>query len=388
MSENKTPDIAAMSPREHVRHRPHMYFGTTDSSALHQLVAYILEVPIDAALLEECSHIEVILHPNQTVTISDNSPGIPLDIVQSLGFSKLELQMSQTRMALPRNFETFTVNAVCTELTAQVKRDGYLWQQTYAEGVRTSDVIQIRPLKPNESTGTTITFTPDFTVLQPNEFSYSALARRLRELAYLVPGLTLTLKDEREQPEGSEVSFCFPNGFVDFLTYVNRESTPIHSLIHKRGDVEATTNNGKAFTIGVEIAFQYVEQPSSTVLSYVNLHETLDGGTHVEGLLLALQDFVSERIDQGVLGEIHRDGVDKTFVVQDLTAVIHIMHPHPSIESQLVSRLINPDVESAVFKIASQAMQEFKENHPDDMQRLVDHLLARKQVRDKRRSGF
>jgi DNA gyrase subunit B len=385
MSENREPQIAPKSWQEHVRLRPHMYFGTTDSSALHQLVFYILELPVDAALVGTCSHIEVTLHPNHTITIADNSPGIPVEIYEHLGVSRLEMQFSHNLPGFPRNFETSTVNVVCSELIAEVKRDGYLWQQTYSKGIPTSPVIRVRPLEQSEITGTTITFTPDFTILQPNEFNYTALAWRFRELVCLVPGLTITFKDKREKPEGNEISFCYQNGLVDLLAHLNRNHTPLHSPICRQGNVEWTTNNRSKYTVDVEVAFQYVEQTSSIVLSYVNTHETLEGGTHVAGLLRALASFVSERINEPTSSYIHRNGVDATMVVQGLTAVVHVKHPSPSIESQLESRLINPDADWAVFEVTSNALNQFAQGHPDEMRKLINHLVARKREWDTRR---
>jgi DNA gyrase subunit B len=279
------------------------------------------------------------------------------------------------------------VNALSVQLKAEVKRDGALWQQTYSEGIPTSKLIQVRPLEPNESTGTSIAFTPDFTILQPNEFSYPALARRFRELAFLVPGLTITLKDEREQPEGDEVSFHFPNGLTDFLSSLNRSYTPIHQPVRISESVDMRGHSGQRYTIEVEATFQYVQQPASIILSYGNLLETPGGGTHVVGFLRGIALLLNILIQEKSVSDVAPNTLDEASYVPGLTAIISIKQQHVSFESANTMRLVNPDAEEAVLKATASAVHQFSEQHPAEMRRLVGHFLARKQERDKRRFG-
>lgn len=403
MSNFSEDDIVPLDPIEHIRRRAGLYFGSIDQHALHRLVFEVVSESIIDAVEQTCDKLEVTLHPNRSITISDNGDGIPLHHFEWLNLPMLEAVMTKLAQggrwynrgrynlsnSIGSGVGMAAVSALSSELTAQVRRDGYLWQQTYSKGKTTSEIIQIRSLSSDETTGTTITFTPDFSILEPNEFSYTALAKRFRELAYLVPGLTITLKDEREQPEGSEVSFHYPNGLSEFVTHLNRDNTCIHSVIRGRGDVETNTLSGQSYPIGVDVAFQYVEQSSGFSLSYANAHESPYGGTHVEGLLQALRQYIGVHVNLSEFDEPESNGVDEVFVSQGLTAVVHVMHPYarPSFEGDMRGRLVELENRHAVYEVASEAMRKFSEQHPAEMQRLIDYLLARKQERDKRRFG-
>jgi DNA gyrase subunit B len=399
MTDRKEPEIVRLEPREHVRLRPGMYFGGTDKQALHQLVYFIVENSVEQAFEGNCSTIDVTLMSGNAVSISDNGLGIPVEIWRDRGLSFLELVATRPGSTgrWDKHRQTFTgslfsngvfsVNATSSEFKAEIRRHGYLWHQTYREGKRASDLIQVRPLEAGETTGTTITFTPDFSILQPNEFSYTALARRLRELAFLVPRLTLTLRDEREQPEGDEVSFHYPNGLSDFLTSLNRDYTPVHQPIHIREAVDMRLGDKQPYIIEVEAVFQYVERPASIILSYGNLLETPAGGTHVVGFLRGIALLVNILIQEKFSTDVYPNTLDEASFVPGLTAIISIKQQHVAFESANTMRLVNPDAEEGVLKATASAIHQFSMQHPDDMQRLVDHLLARKQERDKRRFG-
>ena len=390
-------DIIDFHPRDHVRRRPFMYFGGTDSRALHQLVYEVVDEAVGEALLGKCDRITVALQKHNSVSISDNGPGISVKLEERTGLTVLEIIMQLIARKYDRDTGKHTdgstgvgvgaVNAVSKQFLVEVRRDGYVWQQTYSEGKPTSEVVQVRPLNAGEATGTTITFTPDFSILEPNRFSYHALARRFRELAYLVPGLTLTLKDEREQPEGDEVSFHYPNGLVDFLSSLNRDYTPVHQPVLIREAVDMMGRGGQRYTIDVEAAFQYVQQPASIILSYGNLLETPAGGTHVVGFLRGIALLVNILIQEKIASDVTSNTLDEASFVPGLTAIISIKQQHVAFESANTMRLVNPDAEEGVLKATASAMHRFSEEHPAEMQRLVDHLLARKQERDQRRFG-
>ena len=399
MTEDNESDVVRLTPTDHVRVRPGMYFGGTDKQALHQLAYSIVENSVEQAHEGKCSAIDVTLLPNHTIAIADNGVGIPIEVWRDTRRSFLELVTTHPGSTgrWDKHIRAFTgslfsnglfsVNAMSSALMAEIRRDGFLWQQSYSEGKRTSDLIQVRPLSAGESTGTTITFTPDFSILQTNAFSYPALARRFRELAFLVPGLTLALKDEREQPEGGEVSFHYPNGLTDFLSALNRGYTPVHQPVHISEAVDMRGRDGQRYTIEVDAAFQYVEQPTSIILSYGNLLETPAGGTHVVGFLRGIALLVNILIQEKFDSEVAPNTLDEASFVPGLTAIISIKQQHVAFESANTMRLVNPDAEEGVLKATASAMHQFSEQHPDDMQRLVDHLLARKQERDQRRFG-
>jgi DNA gyrase subunit B len=202
-----------------------------------------------------------------------------------------------------------------------------------------------------------------------------------------VPGLTITLKDEREQPEGDEVSFHHPNGLTDFVTYLNRDFTPVHPPIHIHEAVDMRRGTEPPYVIDVDAVFQYVEQPTSIILSYGNLLETPAGGTHVVGFLRGIALLVNILIQEKSADDVYPNTLDEASFVSGLTAIISIKQRDLAFESANTMRLVNPDAEEGVLKATSSAIHQFAKQRPDEMRRLVDHLLARKRERDQRRFG-
>jgi DNA gyrase subunit B len=260
-------NIIKLKPLDHVRLRPGMYFGGTDQRALHSLIFEIVENAIDQAIGDHCSQIQVTLLDNNSVSISDNGPGIPVEKYQDTGLSILETILT-TVGGRHLNLKTgnfrggmfgvglAAVNAVSSELVIQVNRDGYFWEQKYGKGIPQSNLSQVRTLAPDESTGTCITFTPDFTVFEKTDFDYVSLYRRLKELAYLVRGVVITLEDRRTQRDRSNVVFNYPNGVASFVEHLNRDHKPLHSPISIKKVVELTKNaQPLEYTALIEIAF-------------------------------------------------------------------------------------------------------------------------------------
>ena len=204
-------NIQQLSPREHVRRRPGMYVGGTDASALHHLIYEVVDNSIDEALAGRCDRIEVTLHENGGATILDNGVGIPVDMHES-GKPALEVVMTVIGAGGKFDNEVYTVsgglhgvgvsavNALSAELTATIYRDGYVWRQTYEEGLPTSGVKKGRKLRAGEETGTVISFVPDFTVMEENAFNFNTLMTRFREMAFVTRQVTIRLRDERAKP--------------------------------------------------------------------------------------------------------------------------------------------------------------------------------------------
>jgi DNA gyrase subunit B len=205
---NADYDIQKISPIKHVRLRPGMYIGGTDKDALHQLIYEVIANAVSEILDGYGDHIWIVLKPDNAVAIQDNGRGIEVRVNEHTGKSMLELLLTQIFVCggPDKGYRVAggytgvgiqAVNALSSSCTVEVAREGYLWRQTYREGVPQSEVIQVRALSENEATGTTITFTPDYTIFERSDFQYELIAERAREIAYLMPNLTLFVRDER-----------------------------------------------------------------------------------------------------------------------------------------------------------------------------------------------
>ena len=248
------------------------------------------------------------------------------------------------------------VNALSSEMIAEIKRSGYLWRQTYSEGNVTSSVEQVRPLAENESTGTSMTFTPDFTIIDEGlSFDYELIKERCRELAYLLPQLTLELEHE-----GDILGLKHSNGIADWVADLNKNIETVHPILHivSQSDYQATYSNSP-FSIKVEVALQFRKNIDGTVMSFMNTILVRDGGTEVEGLETAL------------ISAIYGDTPPKLDnPLQGLTAILSIYHPDPQFEGAMKIKLLNPDIKQAVIACV-QAM--FSEN-PDILDSLRTHF--------------
>lgn len=395
---NPEKDIVMIDPLEHVRLRPGMYVGGTDSRALHHLVYLVLDAAIEEALAGRCKHIWITLRDGNEVSIKDDGIGIAVELYspggRESGVSQLELAMTQVGQRDEKGcykvsggmmgVGIWTMNPLSAELKVEVARDGYLWEQHYQQGRRQGDVIQVRALRPDESTGTTITFKPDFTIMEPNEFSYEILAKRCRELAYLVAGLTITLRDERVKPKPLESVFLAHNGVQDFVSDLNREFEPFHLPIFARQEVEIVSDDRSSYKIVVEFAFQYKKALDTQELSFVNTDAIPDGGSHVDGMKVGITSIINHYARKmGWLREAESDFTDE-YVLKGSTVVVSIQHPYPSLafdgDSTRV-KLFNPEIQDAVAQVVSQAFAVFAEQHPDDMRRIIEHCYANRHTR-------
>jgi len=268
-------NIQKLDPREHIRRRPGMYVGGTDARALHHLIYEVVDNSIDEALAGRCDQIIVTLHDGCMATIRDNGVGIPVDMHES-GKPALELVMTEIGTGGKFDNEVYkvsgglhgvgvsAVNALSAELHATIYRDGHVWRQSYSEGVATTEVEKVRPLRDGEETGTIIKFAPDFSVMEENEFSFNALMARFRDMAFVTRQVTITLRDERVKPILQEMTFYFDGGLRSFVRYLNRNRKPIHSIIHAERGIEFEDRNNNPYAIGVEVAFQYSDVATTT----------------------------------------------------------------------------------------------------------------------------
>jgi DNA gyrase subunit B len=391
--------IQKLKPMEHIRLRPGMYVGGTDARALHHLIYEVVDNAVDEALAGRCDHILVTLYDDNAVSVTDNGVGIPVGIHKKEGVSTL--QMVMTEVGTGAKFENSAykvsgglhgvgvsaVNALSKELRAEVFRDGHLWQQTYNEGRFVTDVTKVRKLEPGEATGTRITFVPDFTVMEPNEFSYSTLAQRFREMAFVTRKVTITLRDERIKPIPRETTFYFEGGLHSFVRYLNRNRKAIHDPVYAERDIEITPEGKESYNIGIEVAFQYTDASTVTELAFANTINTPDGGAHLTGLRSAVTSVINRYARKAGLLKEKDPNFSGSDTLEGLTAIVSVKHPHPSFESQTKVKLINPEVQGAVSQVVSDSFYEFLELNPREGRRIVEKCMTSMRAREAARKA-
>ena len=386
-------NIQKLDPREHIRRRPGMYVGGTDARALHHLIYEVVDNSIDEALAGRCDRIFVTLHDDYRATIRDNGVGIPVDMHES-GKPALELVMTEIGTGGKFDNEVYkvsgglhgvgvsAVNALSSELTATIYRDGHVWRQSYSEGLATTPVEKVRPLRGGEETGTIIQFVPDFTVMEENEFHFHTLMTRFREMAFVTRKVTITLRDERVEPIPQEMTFYFDGGLRSFVRYLNRNRKPVHSIIHAERAIEFEDRNNNPYTIGVEVAFQYSNAATTAELAFTNTINTPDGGTHVTGLRSAVTGVINRYARKAGLLKDKDGNFSGNDTLEGLTAIVSVKHPDPQFESQTKVKLLNPEVQGAVSQVVTEAFNEFLEMNSREARRIIDKCMTSKRARE------
>ncbi len=398
--------IKYLDPMDHVRKRPGMYVGGTDAKALHHLIYEVVDNSIDEALAGRCDHITVTLYDDDYVSVADNGGGIPVGINRETGISTLQLVM--TKIGAGGKFDSgaykvsgglhgvgvSAVNALSQELRARVYRDGTVWEQVYHAGTPQGDVQKIGKMQPGDYAGTVITFRPDFTVMEHNEFSFPMLAQRFQEMAFVTRKVTITLRDERVKPLAREMTFYFEGGLRSFVRYLNRNRSSLHQVVYAERDVEIAPEGKTPYTIGVEVAFQYNDTANVTELAFANTINTPDGGTHLTGLRSSVTGVINRWARKSGLLKEKESNFSGSDTLEGITAIISIKHPHPSFESQTKVKLINPEVQGAVSQVITEAFTEYMDLNQRDAKRIVEKCMismrareAARKARDLVRSG-
>jgi DNA gyrase subunit B len=386
--------IVELNPMEHIRKRPAMYVGGTDLRALHHLIYEVVDNSIDEVLAGRCDRIMVTLYDDNVVSVEDNGAGIPVGVHKTKGISTLQMVMTQVGTGGKFDNNAYkvsgglhgvgvsAVNALSAQAKVEVYRNGYLWEQTYAAGLPTSEVVRVRKLKTDEGTGTRTTFIPDFTVMDPNEFNFDMLAQRFREMAFVTRRVSLTLRDERVKPIPREITYYFEGGLRSFVSYLNRNRKPLHDPVYGEREVEIAPDGKEPFTVEVEVAFQYTDSSTVTELAFANTIGTPDGGTHLTGLRSALTSALNRFARKAnILKEkdVNFSGSD---TMEGLTAIVSVKHPDPQFESQTKVKLLNPEVQGVVSQVVSEAFVEFLELNPREARRIIDKCMTSKRARE------
>ncbi|MBI1276513.1 MAG: DNA gyrase subunit B [Anaerolineaceae bacterium] len=397
--QQRDEDIVRLNPMEHVRKRPGMYVGGTDSKALHHLIYEVVDNSIDEALAGRCDHIMVTLYDDNIVAVQDNGGGIPVGINPSTGKPTVEGVMTEIGMGGKFGSGAYkvsgglhgvgvsAVNALSTEMRTNVWRDGFLWEQSYKQGKVASKLKKIREMEPGEHTGTRQTFQPDFTVLEHNNFNFEVLAQRFREMAFVTRRVNITLRDERKQPIPHETSFYFEGGLYSYVRYLNRNRRPLHDPVYLEKEIEITREGKEPIIIGVEVAFQYNDSSNVVEMAFANTINTPDGGTHLTGLRSAITGVINRYARKSGLLKEKEPNFSGNDTLEGITAIVSVKHPDPSFESQTKVKLINPEVQGAVSQVVTEAFNEFLEENPREARRIVDKCMTSMRAREAARKA-
>jgi len=388
--------IRVLEGLEAVRLRPGMYVGGTDIRALHHLIYEVVDNAIDEALAGRCDHIRICLHEDGSASVTDNGGGIPVGIHKQKGVSTLQVVM--TTLHAGGKFDSgaykvsgglhgvgvSAVNALSEWMVVEVWRDGKVYRQRYERGIPKTDVEVVRPMDPDESTGTRVTFKPDRAIMEEVEFNFNTLAQRFREMAFVTRGVMITLCDERVKPLPREMSFYFEGGVRSFVRYLNRNREGLHEPVYvdREVEIEFEGNGRKPLTLGVEVAFQYTNTATTTELYFANTIHTPDGGTHQAGLRAAVTRTINNYARKAGLLKDKDPNFSSNDTLEGLTAIVSVKHPSPQFESQTKVKLMNPEVQGAVSQVTSDAFAEFLEVNPREARRIVEQCMTSMRARD------
>jgi len=376
--------IQVLEGLEAVRRRPSMYIGSTDSLGLHHLVYEVVDNSVDEALAGYCKEINVILHPDGSVSVKDDGRGIPVDIHPQYSRPALEIVMTMLHAGGKFDHESYSVsgglhgvgvsvvNALSEWLEVEVMRNGRVYWQRYGHGNVVSDV-EVRGT--SNHTGTTVTFKPDGSIFEDTEYNFDTLSSRLRELAFLNNGLKITIKDERA---GKENVFQYAGGIASFVEYLNKNKEALHSppLYFSR------SKNGTQ----VEVALQYNNSYNESIFSYANNINTREGGTHLMGFRAALTKTVNEyvRANKLLKNEAKLGGED---LREGLVAVISVKLPDPQFEGQTKTRLGNSAIRGIVESMVAEGLAEYFEENPQAATTIVEKAAEALRAREAARKA-
>jgi DNA gyrase subunit B len=379
-------DITVLEGLEPVRLRPGMYIGSTGARGLHHLVYEVVDNAVDEALAGRADTIDVTIHPDDSVTVSDNGSGIPVDVMPEQGLPALTVVLTKLHAGGKFGGEGYkvsgglhgvgvsVVNALSEWLTAEVHRDGKIWRQEFARGEATTDLKKLGVAK---DTGTTITFLPDGDVFEEIEWSTETLVQRLRETAFLTKGLRIVLYDERSGDEKHE--FHYEGGIRDFVSYVNKAKDPVHKgIVYFEGD------NGEG---QVELAMQWNSSYQESVFSFANNINTTEGGSHLSGFKGALTRTLNDYARAKGLLKEKEDNLDGEDVREGLAAVLSVKLRDPQFEGQTKTKLGNPWVRGLVEQTVNQRLAEFLEENPTDAKRIIDKAVSAARARQAARKA-
>jgi DNA gyrase subunit B len=383
----KAADITVLEGLEAVRKRPGMYVGSTGERGLHHLVYEVVDNSVDEALAGYCDSVRIELHPDNSVTVSDNGRGIPVDMHKKEKRPAAEVVLTVLHSGGKfgdgggykvsgglHGVGVSVVNALSERLELEVRRDGHVWTQSYERGVPKA------PLKEGpatKETGTTITFLPDLEIFEEFVYDFETLSQRMRETAFLTKGLRIELIDERGSGERCE--FRYEGGIKDFVAYLNENKEPIHNKIVY---FDQESDHGQ-----VEVAMQWNSSYQESIFSFANNINTTEGGTHLSGFRSALTRTLNDYARKKVLLKEKDESLQGEDVREGLTAIVSVKLHEPQFEGQTKSKLGNPQMKGLVESVVNRKLGEFLEENPRDGSQVITKAVAASRAREAARKA-
>lgn len=384
-------NIQALEGLEAVRKRPGMYIGSTDTKGLHHLVWEVIDNSIDEHLAGHCDAIDTIIHVDNSITVKDNGRGIPTAMHKKLQKSALEVVMTVLHAGGKFDKDTYKVsgglhgvgvscvNALSIMLKAEVHRDGKIHTQEYSEGKPTTTVKEVGT---TDRTGTTVTFKPDPAIFEHLIYKFETLATRMREMAFLNKGLTLTIIDEREKEDDGSFkaeTFHSEGGLKEFVRYLDESRTPIIQ--------EPIYAIGKEENVEVEVALQYNTGYSENIFSFVNNINTREGGTHVNGFKRALARVFKQYGDDNNMFSKLKFAISGEDFREGLTAIVSVKVPEPQFKGQTKGELGNSEVTGIVSRCVGEVLKAYLEENPHQAKRVVEKVILAATARNAARKA-
>ena len=390
--------IQVLEGLEAVKRRPGMYIGSTGPRGLHHLVWEIVDNSIDEALAGHCSEISVVVHEDNSVSVTDDGRGMPVGRMAK--YRKSAAEVILTTLHAGGKFDdkgykvsgglhgvgASVVNALSEWLELEVRREGHVWFQRYERGFPAGELGKVRKLKKGEGTGTTIHFKPDPEVFtETQELSFDTLSRRFRESAFLNEGLKIRLVDERE--EDREVAYRYEGGIRDFVAHINEAKDPVHKTVFYFHREEAVGD--------VEVAMQWNSGFQDSVFTFANNINTHEGGTHLSGFRAALTRTINDYARQKGLLKEKEENLTGDDIREGLAAVISVKLREPQFEGQTKTKLGNTEIKGLVESCTNRYLAEFLEERPGEAKAIINKALqaararqAARKVRDTIRKGY